>query len=92
MSTSNKNTETKQPKNTAEEQRMKSERDTPGTPQATSHSPGRNKTPEDIREEERKAEAKNKGAEASHRAEPTGSRNTMGTKEPGSPNDRANKH
>ncbi len=92
MSTSNKNTETKQPKQTAEEQRMKSERNAPGTPQATSQQPGKNKTPGDTREEERTPEAKHKGTEAGHRAEPTGSRNTMDTKEPGSPNDRANKH
>ena len=92
MSTPNKNTETKQPKNTADEQRMTSERNTPGTPQATSQHPGKNRTPGDTREEERTPEAKNKGAEAGHRAEPTGSRNTMGTKEAGSPNDRANKH
>lgn len=92
MSTSNKNTETKQPKNTAEEQRMTSERNMTGTPQGTTQQPGKNKTPGDIREEERTPEAKHKGTEADRKTEPNGSRNTLDTKAAGSPNDRAAKH
>lgn len=85
MSTSNKNTETKQPNRTAEEQRMASERNRPGTPQSASYSPGKNRTPDEAREDERTREAKHRGEV------PTGSRHTTG-KEQGLPNDRSNKH